>query len=99
MPVERIELETHDTETLEARWDLPDDPTRAVVFCHPHPQQGGTMTAPLMEGITSFLVDAGIRGSSLQLQGSRPLDRCLGRWNQRAGRCRRGGSIMPRPGS
>ena len=77
MPVERIELETHDTETLEARWDLPDDPTRAVVFCHPHPQQGGTMTAPLMEGITSFLVDAGIAVLRFNFRG---VGRSTGVW-------------------
>jgi len=45
---------------LEARWDGPERPTVAAVFCHPHPQQGGTMTAPLMEKVTSVLVDRDI---------------------------------------
>ncbi len=40
---------------LEARWDLPEQPTIAVVFCHPHPLHGGTMTAPLMEAVTRSL--------------------------------------------
>ena len=44
-------------EVLEARWDLPDVARRAVVFCHPHPLHGGTMTAPLMVGVTRHLVD------------------------------------------
>ena len=45
---------------LEARWDGPERPTHAAVFCHPHPQQGGTMTAPLMEKVTNVLVDRDI---------------------------------------
>ena len=60
MTTEPITLETYDGEHLEARWDGDDDPTRVVVFCHPHPQQDGTMTAPLMEALTARLVRAGL---------------------------------------
>ena len=41
---------------LEARWDVPARPLAAVVFCHPHPQHRGTMTVPLMIGVTNVLV-------------------------------------------
>ena len=56
---EHVLLETYDTESLEARWDEPDSPAKALVLCHPHPQQDGTMTAPLMKGLTTHLVRAG----------------------------------------
>lgn len=59
MATEDTQLETYDTERLAARWDLPDAATGTVVFCHPHPQQGGTMTAPLMQALTERLVEAG----------------------------------------
>ncbi|MGH8948564.1 MAG: alpha/beta hydrolase [Acidimicrobiia bacterium] len=57
--IDRIELGTSDGETLEARWDRPEDPSGAVVFCHPHPQQGGTMMAPLMVAVTTRLMERG----------------------------------------
>lgn len=41
--------------TLEARWDLPPDPQQAVVLCHPHPLQRGTMNAPLMVAMAEHL--------------------------------------------
>jgi len=52
-------LQTVDGVRLEARWDRPDRPTLAVVFCHPHPLHGGTMTAPLMDAVTRRLVTRG----------------------------------------
>ena len=55
-----VTLTTSDGLDLEARWDLPAAPSGYVVFCHPHPLFGGTMTAPLMQGVTSRLVDAGM---------------------------------------
>ena len=44
---------------LEARWDLPDEPQQAVVLCHPHPMQRGTMNAPLMVAIAESLTHDG----------------------------------------
>ena len=41
---------------LEACWDLPSRPSRVAVLCHPHPQQRGTMNAPLMVSLTDALV-------------------------------------------
>jgi uncharacterized protein len=52
---EKVRLATSDGETLEARWDVPQAPTGAVVFCHPHPLQGGSMMAPLMVAVTTTL--------------------------------------------
>jgi alpha/beta superfamily hydrolase len=40
---------------LEARWDVPDHPSNIFVFCHPHPEHGGTMDAPLLQGVTERL--------------------------------------------
>ncbi len=57
--IERVELTTSDGETLEARWDRPVLPSGVVVCCHPHPQMGGTMMAPLMVAVTSRLVERG----------------------------------------
>lgn len=53
-------LITSDGLTLQHRWDGPDDGAHVVVFCHPHPQQGGTMTAPLMQKVTEHLTDTGM---------------------------------------
>ncbi len=41
--------------TLEAMWDRPEAPLNALVFCHPHPLHGGSMTAPLMQAVTRSL--------------------------------------------
>jgi alpha/beta superfamily hydrolase len=56
---ERLELTTSDGETLEARIDSPDAPTRFTVFCHPHPLEGGSMNAPLMISVANRLVERG----------------------------------------
>ena len=57
--IDRIQLSTTDGETLEARWDRSESPAGVVVFCHPHPQQGGTMMAPLMVAVTTRLTERG----------------------------------------
>lgn len=44
---------------LQARWDLPDEAHQAVVLCHPHPLQRGTMNAPLMVQVAEHLTHAG----------------------------------------
>jgi alpha/beta superfamily hydrolase len=56
---ERLELNTSDGETLEARIDSPEGPSRFTVFCHPHPLEGGSMNAPLMIAVANRLVDRG----------------------------------------
>ncbi len=57
--IDRVTLRASDGETLEGRWDRPDSPIGAVVLCHPDPQQGGTMMAPLMVAMTTRLVERG----------------------------------------
>lgn len=53
---ERVTIAGDGGITLEARWDRPPTPQGFIVFCHPHPQHGGTMTAPLMHKVTKGLV-------------------------------------------
>lgn len=57
--ITRFSIKSSDNVRLEARWDMPVEPLSIVVLCHPHPQHRGTMTAPLMIGITTELVQAG----------------------------------------
>ena len=54
-----LQLRTADGLTLEAVLDVPDAPGGAFVFCHPHPQMGGTMNAPLLKALTADLVARG----------------------------------------
>lgn len=56
---ERLDLSTSDGQTLEARIDSPEKPTRLTVFCHPHPLQGGSMNAPLMIAVAKRLTERG----------------------------------------
>jgi hypothetical protein len=64
------DLRTSDGLTLEARWDSPEGhPAGVVVFCHPHPQQGGTMNAPLMRAVTGVLVDRGLNVLRFNFRG------------------------------
>jgi hypothetical protein len=55
--IERTTFSTSDGFSLEARWDRVPDPRANVVFCHPHPEQGGTMMAPLMVAVATRLND------------------------------------------
>ena len=68
--IDRTHLATSDGETLEARWDSPDEPTGVVVFCHPHPLQGGSMMAPLMIGVTTRLVERGFSVLRFNFRGT-----------------------------
>lgn len=51
-----IRLTTEDNLSLEATVDAAERPVAVLVFCHPHPQMGGTMNAPLMKAVTEHLV-------------------------------------------
>ncbi len=57
--IERVQLHAPDGETLEAKVDIPEEPRRATVLCHPHPQQGGSMNAPLMIALARVLESNG----------------------------------------
>ena len=53
---ETPELRSTDGLELEAELWIPDEPRAGLVFCHPHPQMGGTMNAPLLVTISEELV-------------------------------------------
>lgn len=53
-------LLTSDGERLESLWDRPaGQAIGTVVLCHPHPLQGGTMRAPLMNHVAEGLASRG----------------------------------------
>lgn len=68
--IDRVVLDTSDGEALEARWDRPESPTGVVVLCHPHPQQGGSMMAPLMVAVTTRLVERGFSVLRFNFRGT-----------------------------
>lgn len=56
--------------SLEARWDDAADPAGVVVvLCHPHPLDGGTMNAPLMQRVTASLNNAGLHVLRFNFRG------------------------------
>lgn len=77
-----LTIHSEDGIELEARWDRPESPEAAVVFCHPHPQQGGTMTAPLMQKVTAVLVDRGLAVLRFNFRG---VGRLTGEWAEGIG--------------
>ncbi|MEX2323293.1 MAG: alpha/beta fold hydrolase [Acidimicrobiia bacterium] len=56
--------------TLEAAWSGPaSGATNLLVLCHPHPQQDGTMDAPLMRSLANRLVERGFRVLRFNFRG------------------------------
>jgi uncharacterized protein len=53
---ERPLLHSSDGLRLEAELWTPDRPSACLVFCHPHPQMGGTMNAPLLLAVAEELL-------------------------------------------
>ena len=56
---ESIRFNSTDGLSLEGEVDAPEAPRAALVFCHPHPQMGGTMNAPLLLAVRDDLVARG----------------------------------------
>lgn len=52
-------IDTADGLRLEAESDGPNDASRVLVFCHPHPKMGGTMNAPLLLAVRDHLLEQG----------------------------------------
>jgi uncharacterized protein len=52
-------IQTSDGLSLETVLQTPDTPGGVFVFCHPHPQMGGTMNAPLMKAVAAELLMRG----------------------------------------
>ncbi|MGH2747133.1 MAG: alpha/beta hydrolase [Actinomycetota bacterium] len=59
MTTESIACESLDGLALEAELDAPETPGALLVLCHPHPQMGGTMRAPLLLALSDALVAKG----------------------------------------
>lgn len=63
-------IHTEDGLSLEARWDDARGPALGVVvFCHPHPLDGGTMRTPLMRTVTAALTRAGLHVLRFNFRG------------------------------
>lgn len=75
---DRISIEGEVDIALEGRWDRAPGAAGAVVFCHPHPRHGGTMTAPLMHKVTKGLV---ARGFSVLRFNFRGVGLSTGAWD------------------
>ena len=56
---EELTIRSRDGLALEAALDERDDPRAVLVLCHPHPQMGGTMNAPLLLALRDDLVRRG----------------------------------------
>jgi uncharacterized protein len=56
---ERPKLRSTDGLELEAELWIPDEQRACLVLCHPHPQMGGTMNAPLLVAVSEELVARG----------------------------------------
>ena len=55
-----MQISTSDGESLEAVIEAPATTSRgSVLVCHPHPQHGGTMNAPLLVTLSASLTAAG----------------------------------------
>lgn len=67
---ERVTLSTSDGESLEARWDVPQQPSGVVVLCHPHPLQAGSMMAPLMIALTTGFNERGLSVLRFNFRGT-----------------------------
>ena len=51
-----VAVRSRDGLTLEAAVDAPGNPKAVLVLCHPHPQMGGTMNAPLLLALRDEMV-------------------------------------------
>ncbi len=51
-----VALRSRDGLALEAALDSPDEPKAGLILCHPHPQMGGTMNAPLLLALRDEMV-------------------------------------------
>ncbi|MQA98883.1 MAG: hypothetical protein GEU78_01090 [Actinobacteria bacterium] len=54
-----VEVDSVDGLKLEAEIDVPETLGGALLLCHPHPQMGGTMNAPLLLALRDRLVAGG----------------------------------------
>lgn len=67
--VTTLELHTSDGERLEAIHDPADGSSGVIVICHPHPQFGGTMRAPILGAIAKHVVASGFDSLRFNFRG------------------------------
>ncbi|MBT8200898.1 MAG: alpha/beta hydrolase [Acidimicrobiia bacterium] len=79
---ESFTIMSTDSVELEALIDWPQDPRMLLVLCHPHPQHGGTMRAPLLEKISSVLVGSDIAVLRFNFRG---IGTSTGEWHGGSG--------------
>ena len=53
---EQVRFRSRDELTIEGLIDGADSPKAVLVLCHPHPQMGGTMRAPLLTAVVEEMV-------------------------------------------
>ena len=53
---ESLSIRSSDGLRLEAILDVPEEARGGLVLCHPHPQMGGTMSAPLLVALVDHFV-------------------------------------------
>lgn len=71
---------TEDGLTLEAQWDDAVEPSvGSVVLCHPHPLDGGTMHALLLERVARLLAAAGFHVLRFNFRG---VGASEGKWSE-----------------
>lgn len=59
MSTERTSIVAADEVSLEAEVDEPVQARAALILCHPHPQMGGTMNAPLLLALRDEQIERG----------------------------------------
>jgi alpha/beta superfamily hydrolase len=64
-----VQLTTTDGVTLEAEVSVPAGAGAGVVLCHPHPQYGGDMHAPLIAALFERLVRSGVAALRFDFRG------------------------------
>ena len=79
---EPLTIESTDGVRLEAQIDWPADPQLLFVFCHPHPQHGGTMRAPLIEKMVPVLLGSGVAVLRFNFRG---VGDSTGEWERGVG--------------
>ncbi len=67
--VSDLTLATPDGQKLEAILDRADDPRGVIVICHPHPEHGGTMRAPILGAIARHPVAEGFSALRFNFRG------------------------------
>ncbi len=63
------EVTTSDGVTLEAELRVPEDTWAGAVLCHPHPQYGGDMHAPLIDAMSERLLSVGVTALRFNFRG------------------------------